>query len=338
MGKKKIAVICVLSLVLVAIVVGVVVGMRKGREKNSKDDSSQISTSSKVINALCQFTDYKETCLNSLTTAAGNTSDPKELIKVGFQVAVNALKEAMRNASTLKDLARDSRTSQALEDCEELMDSAIDDMENSFYKMGAFDMSKLGDHVDELKTLLSGAITFEESCLDEFENIANSDAGEKMREILQVSRELTSHSLAMVSGIPSVFTTLNKNLKLLSDEYFSHQVGPFSDESGYPSWVSFEKRKLLAANPLTIKPDVVVATDGSGQFKNITNALNTVPIKNTKTFVIYIKAGVYEETVMVTKNMTNVMFLGDGPTNTKINGNKSYVDGIQTIKTTTVCK
>ncbi|KAH7543834.1 hypothetical protein ACOSQ2_031691 [Xanthoceras sorbifolium] len=109
MGKKKIAVVGVLSLILVA---AVLVGVRKGGDKkNSKYESSQISMSSKVITAVCQPTDYKETCVNSLKSSAGNTSDPKELIKVGFQVPVNALKEAMKKSSALKVMAKDSRTS-----------------------------------------------------------------------------------------------------------------------------------------------------------------------------------------------------------------------------------
>ncbi|KAH7573536.1 hypothetical protein JRO89_XS03G0168000 [Xanthoceras sorbifolium] len=332
--------ISVICLILVAAVAALAVGLRTvGGGQKPKAESGEISTSSKAITALCQPTDYKETCINSLKSA--NTSDPKELIQLGFQVAVNALKEAMKNSSSLKELAKDSRTSQALEDCEELMDSAIDDLQNSFDKLGASDASKLGDYVHELKIWLSGAVTFEESCLDEFENITNNDAGEKMRNILQASRELTSNGLAMVSEISSILTSFNPKRRLLSEDYsdqngeYYDQNGSFSDEDGYPSWFSSGRRKLLAATAATIKPDAVVAKDGSGQFKTITDALNAVPKKNSKTFVIYIKAGVYQETVMVTKNLTNVMFLGDGPTKTKITGNKNYIDGTNTMRTAT---
>ncbi|KAL5736904.1 hypothetical protein ACOSQ2_031692 [Xanthoceras sorbifolium] len=258
----------------------------------------------------------KKLFINSLKSA--NTSDPKELIQLGFKVAVNALKEAMKNSSSLKELAKDSRTSQALEDCEELMDSAIDDLQNSFDKLGVSDTSKLGDYVHELKIWLSGAVTFEVSCLDEFKNKTNNDIGEKIRNILQASRELTSNDYSDQNG------------------KYSDQNGSFSDEDGYLSWVSFRRRKLLATTPTIIKLDAVVAKDGSGQFKTITDALNVVPKKNSKTFVIYIKAGVYQETVMVTKNLTNVMFIGDGPTKTKITENKNYIDGTNTMRTATV--
>ncbi|KAI9195853.1 hypothetical protein LWI28_018757 [Acer negundo] len=344
--RKKIAMISVGCLFLVAVVAALAVGLSGvGGGDNSKEESGKVSTSSKMIKALCQPTDYEETCVNSLKSA--NTSDPKELIRVGFQVAVNALKEALNESSTLKELSnyKDSRTSQAFEDCKELMDSAIDDLQKSFNKLGKFDISKLGDYVDELKIWLSGAVTFEESCLDEFENITNNDAGKKMKKILQASRELTSNGLAMVSEMSSILTSYyNTNRKLLSHEHNSDRNEEssdqndvvFADENGYPSWVNAGRRKLLAATPATIKPNAVVAKDGSGQFKTITDALNTVPEENNKTFVIYIKSGVYKETLNVTKKMTNVMFIGDGATKTKISGNKNYVDGTNTMRTATV--
>ncbi|KAH7534134.1 hypothetical protein JRO89_XSUnG0005400 [Xanthoceras sorbifolium] len=107
------------------------------------------------------------------------------------------------------------------------MESAINDIENSFDKMGLFNLYKLGEYVHELRIWLSGAITFEESCLDEFENITNSEAEEKMKKILRASTEITSNGLAICSG----------------------------------------RRKLLATTPTTIEADAVVAKDGSGQFK-----------------------------------------------------------------------
>lgn len=95
-----------------------------------------------------------------------------------------------------------------------------------------------------------------------------------------------------------------------------------------------------------MKADVVVAKDGSGNFKTITEALKQAPIidatkveKGTnKTFVIYIKEGVYEEEVQVEANMWFVMLIGDGPTKTKITGKKNFADGFVLFKTATVCK
>ncbi|KAL2923004.1 putative pectinesterase/pectinesterase inhibitor 43 [Bienertia sinuspersici] len=61
-----------------------------------------------------------------------------------------------------------------------------------------------------------------------------------------------------------------------------------------------------------IHANVLVAKDGSGQCKTIMEAVNLVPFNNVKAFVIYIKQGVYAENVVVDKNKTDVIFIGDG--------------------------
>lgn len=338
--KKKMTMIGVSSLILVVMAVSVAVVVKNSRG-NSNDStgaapSGELSTSSKAVTALCQTTDYQETCVDSLKSA--NTTDPKELVRVGFQATIKALKDAMENSTTLNDLAKDSRTSQALEDCNQLLDSAIDDLENSFNKLGELDMSKLDDYIHVLKIWLSGAVTFEESCLDEFENITNNDAGEKMKKILESSRQLTSNALAMVSEFTTIVNSFNTNRRLFSkeEENTNQDEEVSGDDGGYPSWVSDGRRKLLAAEGPTVKANAVVAKDGSGQYKTITSALESVPQKNNETYVIYIKEGVYKESVMVTKKMNNVMFIGDGQTKTKITGRLNFIDGTNTMRTATV--
>ena len=53
---------------------------------------------------------------------------------------------------------------------------------------------------------------------------------------------------------------------------------------------------------------------------------------------IYIKGGIYEETVVVTKDMVNVTMYGDGSQKTVITGSKNFVDGVRTFKTATFGK
>ncbi|GAV64159.1 Pectinesterase domain-containing protein/PMEI domain-containing protein, partial [Cephalotus follicularis] len=308
-------------------VVGVAVGVGRGNSSSSGTGSSsgEISTSTKMIKTICQPTDYKQACEDSLNSAHPNTSDPKELIRIGFQVTVKSINEAIENSTTLKELAKDKRTSGALAVCKDLMNDAIDDLQKSFDHLGDFDITKLDDYVEDLKVWLSASYTYEETCIDAFEN-TTGDAGERMKKILETSRHLTANALSMVDGLASMLKDLsipNMSRRLLSEDEM-------------PSWVHPGRRSLLQATPANIKADLIIAKDGSGKYKTFSEAMKDIPIKSQKTFVIYLKAGVYEETVLFNKSMTNIMLIGDGPTKSKITFNKNFIDGTNTVNTSTV--
>lgn len=50
-------------------------------------------------------------------------------------------------------------------------------------------------------------------------------------------------------------------------------------------------------------------------------------------YVVYVKEGVYDETVTVTKKMQNVTMYGDGSQKSIVTGNKNYRDGVRTFLT-----
>ncbi|KAK8682062.1 hypothetical protein V6N13_054459 [Hibiscus sabdariffa] len=321
------AIIGVCAIILVAMVVAMAVGVTRSRSEHSK---GELAASKKAVKAICQPTDYQEACESSL--AGSNTTDPEELIKVGIQATVLEIQKVVNKSGTIQDAAKDPMACQALEDCKELMGYSIDDLKKSFDQLGAFDASTLDEYVENLKIWMGGSITYQQTCLDGFVNVS-TEAGEKMRKLLNTSQMLTSNGLAMVSEIPKLIRDLNipgltgtggTTRKLLAKD-------------GFPSWVSFRQRMLLQQKASQMKPNVVVAKDGSGQYKSINQALKAVPNKNASPFVIRIKAGVYNERVVVDKYMSNVVFIGDGPTRTTITGRLNFVDGTNTFRTATVC-
>ncbi|CAI9118961.1 OLC1v1020595C1 [Oldenlandia corymbosa var. corymbosa] len=332
--KKKMAVLGISSILLVAAVVGAVtygISSKNNAETGAPAGgaSASPSSSTKAVQSICKHVDYKETCENSLAKA-GNTSDPKELVKVAFQVTVDNLEEVIKNSTLLKDAAKDPRTSQALETCKEVLDTAIDDFKRSFARVEEFDMSKVDEYLADLKTWLSGAITYQETCIDAFENTTGT-TGEKMKQLLTTASQLSSNGLAMVSQFSEIIGTLNIpgfNRRLMSTEAL--------DEQSYPDFVNAKQRKLLGADPSTLKPNAVIALDGSGTHKTFKDVINTIPKNNSVPFVILVKAGVYHETVMIPRKINNVYIFGEGPEKTKITGNKNYVDGIGTFHTATV--
>ncbi|VVA18586.1 PREDICTED: pectinesterase [Prunus dulcis] len=59
---------------------------------------------------------------------------------------------------------------------------------------------------------------------------------------------------------------------------------------------------------------IKVMKDGSGQFKTITEAINSIPADNTKRVIVYIGEGEYEEKITIPRNKPFVTFYGS-PTN-----------------------
>ncbi|KAG9459455.1 hypothetical protein H6P81_003963 [Aristolochia fimbriata] len=328
-GKKKtIAIASVASLVLVAMVVAVAVGqnnIQNGSKASSGGGGGEIHASVKAVKAFCQPTDYKEACEHSLSKAAGNTTDPKELVKLAFEVTVTKAKQVLKNSTVLKEAQKDPMTKKALANCEELMGYSIDDLKTSLGQIGTFDLTTLDEVVDDVKMWLSASVTYQETCLDGFEGV-NSEVGEKMRKLMKGVAQLTSNVLAIVTEISTVISELDLQSLLHRRRLL--------ESSSVPDWVSDTGRRLLST--ASFHPDVVVAKDGSGNFKTINDAVNTVPLKSKKPFIIYVKEGVYKEQVVIDKTMWNVVLIGDGPEKTRITGNLNFIDGTPTFKTATV--
>jgi pectin methylesterase-like acyl-CoA thioesterase len=84
----------------------------------------------------------------------------------------------------------------------------------------------------------------------------------------------------------------------------------------------------------------VVAQDGSGTHKTINDALaaldKTGGNRRNQRVIVYVKAGVYNEKVVIKKNMEKLMFVGDGIDRTIVTGNRNAKrDGYATHETAT---
>ncbi len=67
---------------------------------------------------------------------------------------------------------------------------------------------------------------------------------------------------------------------------------------------------------LAVPFDYTVAKDGSGDFKNIQEALNAIPNNNKNQVIIFIKNGLYEEKIFIEKN--NIVLLGENRDSARI--------------------
>ncbi|KAL2318538.1 hypothetical protein Fmac_032414 [Flemingia macrophylla] len=74
----------------------------------------------KAMKTICAPTEYKKKCEESLTVHASNTTDPRELIKIEFNVTISRINEGLEKTQ-LMHAEKDPMTKQALDTCKQLI-------------------------------------------------------------------------------------------------------------------------------------------------------------------------------------------------------------------------
>lgn len=330
--NKKLFLLVFSSVLLIAAVVGIVAGVHS--RKSSTNDVG-LTAGHAVLKSACSSTRYPDLCYSAIATVPGaskKVTSQKDVIAVSLNITVTAVEHNYFTIEKLLDFKNlTKREKAALHDCLETIDETLDELHVAMDDLDEYpDKKSLTQHADDLKTLMSAAMTNQETCLDGF---SHDDADKHVREVLLKGQRhvehMCSNALAMIKNMTDTDIAREReamNRKLMEER----------DESGWPKWLSAGDRRLLQSSSVT--PDVVVAADGSGDYKTVSAAVAAAPEKSSKRYIIGIKAGVYKENVEVGKKKTNIMFLGDGRSNTIITGSKNVVDGSTTFNSATVGK
>lgn len=334
MGGGKIVAVSASILLVVGVCVGVIVGLSG---KNSDEDGYRdLSTSSKAMAAVCGPTDFKEACFNSVNSAANNKSAaPKDFIQAAIQSTIRVMEEARNKTGTVFD-SGDPGQKMAMEDCEELLSFAVDDLKATYSAVGESELESLDDRRVEFLNWLSAVISYQQSCID---GVNQPELRNQMSNaILQNATQLTSNALAIVSSISGIINTFHPPMNNTASSRRLLGLSKTGDGK-FPEWLSASDRKLLESHDNgELTPNAVVDKDGSGQYKTIGEALDAYPKELKGRYVIYVKAGIYEENITITKDQVNVFMYGDGPRKTIITGHKNSRDGVSTFRTATFCK
>jgi len=322
------------SAVSLILVVGVVIGVVAVVQspKAQTNSTGDLKTTNRAVTTLCQGSDDEKLCHNVLSTS--NSSDPKDYIVTVVKSSMDSVIKAfnMSDKLTVEHGNSSEGMKMALDDCKDLLQSAMHDLEASGVMVKESSIEDVNDRTAELKNWLGAVVAYQLSCLDGF----NTDGEKKVQEQLQADSldsvgKLTGLALDVVSGISKILQSLDLNLALKPSTRRLLEL----DQDGYPTWLSAADRRLLAQGAV---PHATVAKDGSGQFKTITDAINSYPKNHQGRFIVYVKAGVYDEYILVDKNKVNLLIYGDGPTKTIITGRKNFAEGTKTMRTSTFCK
>ncbi|MED6131231.1 hypothetical protein PIB30_007921 [Stylosanthes scabra] len=323
----------IVSGVAIILVVGVVIGTIGIINNNNNNNSNNLKTHNKAVEQLCQNADDKKLCHDVIGNVNG--TDPKEYVSEVVKRTMDTVIKAANMSDTLS-VEHASSTSEpgmkmALDDCKDLLQSAMHELEASINLVGDNNFANVYQSSAELKNWLGAVIAYQQSCMDGFD----SDGEKKVQSQLQADSldsvgKFTALALDVVSGLSHFLSGLGLNLNLKPPSRRLLDV----DEEGYPTWMSAADRKLLQDGE-NLKPNVVVAQDGSGQFKTVLEGINSYPKNFQGRYVIYVKAGVYDEYITVDKKFKNMLIYGDGNTKTIITGRKNFHEGTKTMRTST---
>lgn len=271
-------------------------------------DAAPIST--------CSQTPYPQLCNYKPTTGNDDETDHQFSFRdTVLRFTMNQAERLYSDLVSAMDLSSSGdRTELACSDCLELYENIIDLLNlsiNSITPAAMYDS----------QTWLSAALANQQTCLNGFTDSAHFQS--------------FFPSLSISSAN---FSKLLSNSLAINKAAVSGAGGRRLLDNAFPTWVSPADRKLLGASP---RADFVVANDGSGDYRTISEAVaESVKLRNgtDKRFVIYVKAGVYRENVEIKRRMKNIMMLGDGKDATIVTGNKNVRDGSTTFRSATFGK
>ncbi|KAI7748440.1 hypothetical protein M8C21_007598 [Ambrosia artemisiifolia] len=340
----------VVSVASAVIVLGVVIGVCL-LLANSGRSHHKTTPDSKTAELICKKVEYQVTCLDAVNKVAKNSSaTPQDYIVAIIRATADELNKSLEKAAEAKkDLSSGQKQTKAeLETCEKMIGYASDELKQVLKTIGEMKATTLSDQVDPILVWLTAVRSYQTTCVDE---IQDENVKADMQEAMQTSNELTFNAQKIIYNVHNILKDIGVNL----DEFKFPQLGNRKllqevkeiDRYGFPSWVPKTDRRLLQATPdneamfktptpppvpENPTPDAVVAQDGSGKFNSIKQALDAYAPGPAGRYIIYIKAGTYNEgQIIVDKGQDNVYMYGDGKDKTIITGSLNF--GIQKIGT-----
>lgn len=332
----------IISVVSLILVVGVAIGVVVAVHRNGEDP--EIQTQQRSVQIICQNAEDKKLCHETLKSVNGlDCADPKAYVAAVVKATTDSVIKAFNMSDRLSTEygSKDNGVKMALDDCKDLLQFAMDSLEMSTNMVRDNNIQAVQSQTPDLRNWLSSVISYQQSCMEGFDD--EKDGEKKIKDQFQVEsldgiQKITSVALDIVSGLSNILQQFNLKLDLkpASRRLLAEDI----DDEGFPSWFSASDRKLLASMQgkgwrSKVKPNAIVAKDGSGQFRTIKDAIAAYPSGNKGRYVIYVKAGVYDEYITVPKTAANILMYGDGPQNTIVTGKKCFANGVKTMQTAT---
>ncbi|MFS7924981.1 putative pectinesterase [Helianthus anomalus] len=248
------------------------------------------------IRSWCKQTPHPEPCEYVLAGQPnyGPMKQKPDFINALLKVTQERAAEAESNMRGLGPKCHNKLEKTAWKDCLQLYENTVQRINMTV------DPKKTCSQAN-MQTWLSTALTNLETCKNGFEELR---VGDYMLPLMNNN----------LSSLISNLLAMNKGGNSPNEPY----------HKGFPTWVKHSDRKLLESSNPSSQANAVVAQDGSGNYKTIGAALAAAKSSGGR-YVIYVKAGTYNEYINVKSD--NIMIIGDGMGKTVITGSKSVGAG-----------
>ncbi|KAK9060950.1 hypothetical protein SSX86_018130 [Deinandra increscens subsp. villosa] len=258
--------------------------------------SSSLVTTTGSIDWWCTQTPHYQTCNHHITYSniSSTTISINQFLDMTVAAAINEARSVQKRAQGIYlDYEPNALGKNLWGSCVDYFDGIV------FTLNMVLDPTEQASPFD-IHTWLSAGVTYINMCEKGFEMINMTNTM-----LHSISTELTNlllNSLAISVAIRGVN----------------------SNSLGLHGWNISHDYKL--SNLTNLTPDVVVAQDGSGNFRTVQEAVNSAGNrKRGKRYTfIHVKRGVYDEQVVIPQGLNFIMIFGDGINKTIITGNKHF--------------
>ncbi|KAK3163559.1 hypothetical protein QOZ80_1AG0005300 [Eleusine coracana subsp. coracana] len=296
-------------------------------------------------------------CVSRLDTARGGAgSGPVPVLRAALRDTLGEAVTAAGAVAGLASLSNHAREEMAVRDCVELLGFSVDELGWSLDAMAddvlvpepELSASTRGHRAeDDVHAWLSAALGNQDTCVEGFTGFGNNNGTLLIQVQAAVARltQLVSNLLAMHKQLRAITPLLHHNNGTSGGA--GSELPPWvmdvdvNDGEEEEEMVGMTTRAGPRPKPKnkgrpTTRVDVVVAQDGSGRYRTVSEAVARAPSHSRRRYVIYVKRGVYHENVEVRKKKTNIVIVGEGMGETVISGSRSIAGGWTTFRSATV--
>ncbi|XP_077252700.1 pectinesterase/pectinesterase inhibitor PPE8B-like [Tasmannia lanceolata] len=289
-----------------------------------------------------------------LSTLSTSISFPISSLITNIENTLNQVEKVNSIISNYDKPIDDFLITNAIIDCLDLLNTSSQELHwtlNTMYKIqpllnvtnygdtdGDCDGNCIEGDIANLNAWLSAVLSNQETCLEGFK---------KTNGVIKSQFEMNVHEVMV----------LVDNLLGMTHKIPVRRVHPGgrrkTPEMDFPTWIPARERRLLRSRVDEIDVDVIVAANGSGDFRTVSDAVRAAPenertrismrnnseigpIDDLRRYVIYVKAGVYDEIVNISPEKANLILIGDGMNKTIITGDRSHGNGYTTYGSATL--